>query len=117
MRSDDVASVRFLNGDACRQYADKTEKGIVLNKGVEGREHVVLTFVAKEVDVIGGKLQEWINQGRTRCVKAVGVSDDVRMDDMTSLAKGKSGGPLDRIEDSKNSLGVRELHRPCCFAH
>lgn len=117
MRGDDAATVRFMNGDACRQYADKTEKGIVLNKGVKGGEQVVLTYMGKEVDVIGGKLQEWINQDRTRCVKAVGVSDDVSMDDMVSLAKGKSGGPLDRVEDSKNSLGVRGLHRLCCFAY
>ena len=107
MRGDNVADVRFLNGDDCQRYAEKTEAGIIINKGVKGKEDIILTYISKDVNVVGGKLKEWIDQGRTRCVKAVGVEEDITMEKLQRLAASKSGGLLDRIADYKNERGVR----------
>jgi len=99
------ASVRFMDADACKRYYDDTCNGIVYKKDVQNRESVAFVELTRDVDVIGGMLQQWIDSGVTRCVRAVGVDKELGTDSLRKMAEEK-GRKLEGISDSKNAGGV-----------
>lgn len=100
-----TASVRFTDADACKRYYDDTSNGIVYKKDIQNRESVAFVGLAKDVDVVGSMLQQWIDSGVTRCVRAVGVGEGWGMDGLQQIAERK-GRKLEGISDSKNPGGV-----------
>lgn len=100
-----TASVRFMDADACTQYYDDTSNGIVYKKDVQNRESVAFVELAKYVNVVGGMLQQWIDNGVTRCVRAVGVDEEWGTDGLKKIAERKNR-KLEGISDSKNHGGV-----------
>ena len=98
------ATVLFLHADDCTKYYDATSNGIVYKKEKE-KECVVFVELAKDVDVVGGLLQEMIKNGVTRCVRAIGVDDDWGMEGLYQIASRK-GRKVEGIEDSRTTQGV-----------
>lgn len=73
---------------------------------VQNRELVAFVELAKDVDVVGGMLQHWIDNGVTRCVRVVGVDEEWSTDALKKIAERKDR-KLEGISDSKNPGGVR----------
>ncbi|KAK4693433.1 hypothetical protein P7C71_g3963, partial [Lecanoromycetidae sp. Uapishka_2] len=105
MRSDNTATVKFLNAADCQKYYDDTSNGIVYGKDVSGREKVVFVELAKDVDVIGGLLQGWIDVGASRCVRLVSVEEEWGMVAMKEFAE-KKGRVLEKMSDGKTPGGI-----------
>ena len=99
------ASVRFVHAEHCKLYYDQTANGIVYKKDINNRELVVFVELAKDVDIVGGMLQVWIEQGATRCVRAVGVEKDWTIYGLKKLAERK-GRKLEGVTDKTNSHGA-----------
>ena len=102
------ATVRFLDPVDCRKYYDDASNGIVYGKDIQNREQVVFVELAKDVDVVGGLLRDWIDTGVTRCVRAVGVEEDWGIDALRKMGERK-GKKLEGIEDGKTAGGVSIL--------
>lgn len=66
---------------------------------------VAFVELARDVDVIGGMLQQWIDGGVTRCVRAVGVDEEWDAVRLKKMAEEK-GRKLEGISDGKNAGGV-----------
>ena len=111
--SETTASVKFLHPADCTKYYEATSNGLVYKKDLQGRELAVFVELAKDVDVIGGLLQSWIDTGVTRCVRAVGVDEEWDMATLVKLASGK-GRILAGISDEKLPSGVSAMRVPCC---
>lgn len=103
-----TATVRFMDADACKQYYDKTSNGVVYSKDTQNREMVAFVELAKDVEVVGGMLQQSIDNGVTRCVRAVGVDEDWGIEGLTKMAERK-GRKLEGLSDSKSPGGVSIL--------
>lgn len=98
------ASVVFVDADDTKKYYDATANGLVYKK--EGdKEHFVFVELAKDVDVVGGLLQEMIDKSVTRCVKAVGVDEDWGMPALWKMAERK-GRKVENILGGVNDGGV-----------
>ena len=93
-----TATVRFLSGDACKNFYDATANGLPFKFGPVSREMVAWVTLGKEVDVIGGLLAQQIEQGATRCVRAVPVDADLEAIDLKKLAVEK-GRQFEGFED------------------
>lgn len=66
----------------------------------KGRSHTVFVNKCKDVDVISGMLQAYIDCGATRCVRAIGADEDWGMGALKKLAEGKSRqGKVENITD------------------
>ncbi|SLM39924.1 hypothetical protein LPUS_10587 [Lasallia pustulata] len=101
------ASVVFVDADDTKKYYDATANGLVYKK--EGdKEHFVFVELAKDVDVVGGLLQEMIDKSVTRCVKAVGVDEDWGMPALWKMAERK-GRKVENILGGVNDGGVRTV--------
>lgn len=100
-----TATVRFLNAMDCQKFYDDTCNGLVYKKNPQGREKVLFVELARDVDVIGGLLQGWIDNGFTRSVRAVGVEDEWGMEGLWKLAE-KKNRKLEWITDRKHPGGV-----------
>lgn len=96
-----------MNAEECEQYYDETSNGIVYKKDSQNREMVVYVDLAKDVDVVGGLLQDWIEAGFTRCVRAVGADEDWDLGGLKKMAESK-GRKIEGIQDSKNAAGVSD---------
>ena len=105
MRSDDSAAVRFLSGTDCLDFYNETDNGLVYGKEANGKEKVIWTHLGKEVDVVGGNLEQWISMGRTRCIKAVHVDKKFTAKELKSYAEAK-GRVLEGYEESETDKGV-----------
>ena len=102
------ASVRFVSADDCMDFYDKTANGIVYKKDAQDRDLVLFVELGKDVDVVGGLLQGWIDTGVTRVVRAVGVDEGFSQDDLRILAEGK-GRKLEALQDYINPGGVSRI--------
>ena len=99
-----TAFVMFLDPKDASNFYNATANGIDCHK--EGAKYVVLTEMnAGEVDVVGGKLRQWIDSGMTRCVRAVGVAEEWTFSRFYSLAEAKNR-KVEAIEDGVNPSGV-----------
>ena len=71
-------------------------------------ELVVFVQLGKDVDVVGGLLGSWIEQDVSRCVRAIGVEKDWKIDSLKKRAEEK-GRKLEGISDTINPAGVSSL--------
>lgn len=101
-----TATVRFLSGDGCKRFYDGTANGLPFKSRPGSREVVAWVTLGKEVDVIGGLLAQQIEQGVTRCVRAVPVDAELEANDLTRLAVEK-GRQLEGSEDGVTPNGSR----------
>ena len=99
------AAVRFMNAKDCKRFYEETANGLVYKKDAKGRELVLFVELAKDVDVVGGLLQGWIDTGITRCVRAVGVESKWNSDGLRKIAERK-GRRVEKIVDGQNAGGV-----------
>ena len=109
MRSDDSACVRFLHGADCQTFYKATAKGIVYGKDKQGRDQCLKVTLGRDVDVVGGKLAEWIARGNTRCVKATYVDKDLQLARLRDFAAERKR-VLDDVEDFEHEKGVSTFH-------
>ena len=99
-----TAFVLFLDPTDAANFYNATANGIDCHK--EGAKYVVLTEMNPgDVDVVGGKLRQWIDTGMTRCVRVVGVAGEWTVGRLYVLAEGKNR-KVEAIEDGVNPGGV-----------
>lgn len=98
MGASGVAYIRFTSSDACDGYCRTYPNGLIFKN--RGRSHTVFVNKCKDVDVISGMLQTYIDCGATRCVRAIGADEDWGMGALKKLAEGKSRqGKVENITD------------------
>ena len=102
-----MASVRFLEHKDCMKFYEATSNGLVY--GIKGNEELfVFVELAKDVDVVGGLLKSYIDQGYTRCVRVIGADDHWTIDSLWNIATSKNR-KVEHIKIEKNTSGVSEL--------
>lgn len=89
-------------------HSDMLPEKAMLTSNVLGRELVVFVELAKDVDVIGGLLQGWIDTGASRCVRVIGVEEHWGKVALTKLAEVK-GRVLEGMSDGVTPGGVSDL--------
>jgi hypothetical protein len=107
-----VAYVRFTSGDACDTYCAKYPNGLKFK--YKGRSYTIFVEKCKDVDVISGMLQGYIDCGASRCVRAIGADEDWGMGALKKLAEGKSRKrKVENITDVyRNGVSRAEAWRP-----
>ena len=106
-----IAYVTFTSGDACDKFCDKYTNGLTFKH--KGRSHVVFVDKGKDIDVISGMLQGYIDCGASRCVRAIGADDDWGMKALQKLAEGRtSKRKVENIIDNyRNEVSANKLKR------
>lgn len=94
-----------MDAGDCTKFYHETSNGLVYEKDAKGRELVLFVELSKDVDVVGGLLQGWIDSGVTRCVRAVGVEAEWGMDGLVKVAERKNR-KVEKIVDGQNAGGV-----------
>lgn len=89
------AEVLFAYAEDCQKYCDATAKGIKFKK--DGRDLVTFVDKGKDVDVVSGKLTNFLGLGFTRCVRVVDVLDKFTPGDLQIKAEFKNR-KVDRID-------------------
>ena len=104
-----VAHVTFTTADVCDAFCKKYPNGLPFK--YYGRSYTAFVDKSKDVDVISGMLQGFIEAGASRCVRATGADEDWGMRALQRLAEGKSRkGKVESILDVyKNAAGVQSL--------
>lgn len=97
------AFVTFLSGYDCLKYYESTANGILCKRAEQ--EYVVTISMAKEVDVVGGMLRQWIDAGITRCVTVIGADKELKLSELYDIASRKSR-KVETIVDGQISSGV-----------
>ena len=64
----------FAYASDCQNYYDATANGVAYQ--CEGREQVAFVHKGKDVDVVSGSLHNALEEGFTRCIRAVGDHPD-----------------------------------------
>ncbi|KAL9129023.1 MAG: hypothetical protein Q9217_002425 [Psora testacea] len=108
IRDSDTASVKFLHAEDCTSFYEKTSNGLVYGKDANGREKIVWVSLGKDVDVVGGLLDQWITSDFTRCVRAVPVDEDYGKEALWKIASRKNRS-IEGIEDGKTPGGSRYI--------
>ena len=102
------ATVRFLHAADCKTFYDETSNGLVYGIDNLGKEKVVWVTLGTDVDVVYGLLSTWISLEFTRCVRAVGVDEDLGRDYLWKLGEEK-GRVVEGIEQGQTLRGVSHL--------
>ena len=76
---------------------------------------MVFVEKSKEVDVIGGMLQAYLECGATRCVRAVGADEEWGMKALKSLAEGKGRNIETIIDTYRNKVSLLHIQSPSDF--
>lgn len=99
------AEVIFASAEDCNKYYDIGRRGIPYKR--KGSDKVQFAFVDKgpDVNVIGGLLQTYLDQGFTRCVRVTNVPEEFTKAQLQLKARLK-GRRLEGIEDGNLSTGV-----------
>lgn len=99
------AEVIFASAEDCDKYYDIGRKGIPYKR--KGSDKVQFAFVDKgpDVNVVGGLLQTYLDQGFTRCVRVTNVPDEFTKPQLQVKA-GLKGRRLEGIEDGNLRTGV-----------
>lgn len=105
------AMIRFMDATDCMRFYDETSNGLVYQKDSKGHELVLFVELSKDVDVVGGLLQGWIDSGVTRCVRAVGIEAKWGMDTLLKVAERKNR-KVEKIVDEENAGGVSTYISP-----
>ncbi|MCJ1383034.1 hypothetical protein MMC17_006147 [Xylographa soralifera] len=105
MKSGGTAEVLFVKPDDCSRFCDDNKNGLVYGKEVyesdKARELFVLVKAHADVDVVGGKMEELISKGTTRCVRVVWADLDYTTHDLWKLAEGKTRKVEHIVDDTK----------------
>jgi hypothetical protein len=107
-----VAYIRFTSGDACDTYCAEYPNGLKFK--YKGRPYTIFVEKCKDVDVISGMLQGYIDCGASRCVRAIGADEDWGMGALKKLAEGKTRKrKVENITDIyRNGVSRAEAWRP-----
>lgn len=82
-----TAHIIFVSADACDKFYDKYPNGIDLRH--QSKQHAIMVEKGKNVDVISGMMQGYLECGATRVVKVSLVDDDWGIVALHKLAEGK----------------------------
>ena len=115
MGASGVAYVRFASADACDRYCDKYPNGLMFK--YRGRPYAVFVDKCKDVDVISGRLQGYIDCGASRCVRAIGADENWGMGALRKLAEGQTRkGKVENITDIyRNGVSLITAASPANF--
>lgn len=99
------AEVIFASAEDCDKYYDIGRKGIPYKR--KGSDKIQIAYVDKgtDVNVIGGLLQTYLDQGFTRCVRVTNVPAEITLPQLQQKA-GLKGRRLEGIEDGNLSTRV-----------
>ena len=95
IKPNSVAEVIFVNAQDCTQFCSDNDDGLEYGKD---RDDYVLIDMNTDVDVVGGKLQEMLENGATRCVHVIGVDHEWTKERLWALAE-KRNSRLEHLED------------------
>ena len=103
------AEVLFVDAEACERFCKDTENGLVYGV-VGGREKFVLTDMARDVDVLASRIGEVIEGGGRRCVGAIGLDLEIKLEDLEKRGA-LAGLRMLHVVDETTEKGVsRSLH-------
>lgn len=106
-----------MDADVCKRYSDDTRNGIDYKPTPQSEELVAFVYPSQDVNPVGGMLQQYIDNGVTRCVRAVGVGEEWTPVALKKLAEEK-GRKLEGISSSINPAGARSVvFRFCKVEH
>lgn len=99
------AEVIFASADDCDKYYDINRNGIPYKR--KGSDKIQYAIVDKgpDVNVVGGILQTYLDQGFTRCVRVTNTPAGCTLTELQQKARRK-GRRLEGIEDGNLSTGV-----------
>lgn len=102
------ALVKFLTPEGCQRYFDATGNGI--EKPGPTKQ---IFFVERQPgpNSVNDVLQNCIDSGVTRCVRANYAETDWDMDALQRLARGNTKREIDIIKQGKNAKGVGRWKR------
>lgn len=103
-----TAQVSFCDPEACENFFTTFFKpnGLLIKR--EGRQYLIKVGKAKEVEPVSSVLRTQLECGATRCVKAVGADEDLRIAELHRLAAGRNR-KVEKILDEYSGQGV-SLH-------
>ena len=83
------AYVSFCDPDRCEEYFSKYVKtnGLLFKR--EGRQYIIRVSKIRDVEPISSQLRTQLDCGATRCVKAVGAKEDLRIGTLHRMAAEK----------------------------
>jgi hypothetical protein len=101
-----VAEAIFATGDGCKAYYDATPNG--LNMKLKEKIYSIMVDIDLHVAPVSSQLQEWLDKGVTRCVRAVGVDEQWTIPALWRVAEGTKRAlrKVEHVVDSKNPAGV-----------
>lgn len=102
------AAVTFINAADAENYYSKTPNGVLYRSSNDNPQHFAEVVMADDVTPVSGMVQEYVKNGFTRCVRAIGVDVAISLAELHAVAVGKSSVPrkLERLEDDKSPQGV-----------
>jgi len=103
IKPNSVADVIFVNAQDCTQFCTDNDNGLEYGKD---KDDYVLVDMNTDVDVVGGKLQEMIDNGATRCVRVIGVDHEWTKERLWVLAENRNSR-LEHLEDTMSEEKVR----------
>lgn len=99
------AQVTFAYADDCDTYF-KATMGRVDYKGDDGRTLVAFVKKDRDVNVSGGKLLNHLDQGFTRCIRAINILPSFTTEQLWAKARYKNR-KVEGIEQGKTATDVR----------
>lgn len=83
------AYVSFCDPDDCEKYFVKHSRtnGLLFRR--EGRQYIIRVSKARDVEPISSQLSTQLECGASRCVKAVGANEDLRIGALHRMAAEK----------------------------
>lgn len=99
------AEVIFAFAEDCDKYYDTNRKGIPYKRKGSDKIQYAIVDKGSDVNVVGGLLQTYLDQGFTRCVRVTNVPADISFSQLQRKA-GYKGRKFEGIEDGKLSTGV-----------
>lgn len=110
--SGNAAAVTFINSADAEKYYNSTPNGVVYRSTSETLQYVAEIMMADDVTPVSSLVQEYVNHGFTRCVRAIGVDVAMSLEELTAIAGGKPNSrgsvprKLERLEDDMSCRGV-----------
>jgi len=101
------AQVIFIDADDCQKYLDATANGIEYDLP-SARGEVAFVDPGRDVDVVGGRLRDMLQNGVTRCVQAIGVDKNLSSIEIAAFPKSKALG-IEGIRDTVSAKGYRTV--------
>ncbi len=101
----------FLDGADAQRFFDATPNGILFRKDTSGSRYAEVKWV-DEVTPQSSLVKQHLENGATRCVRAIGVDEDWSVEGLKALAGGKSnrsGMPMRRVESVEMGVNARNV--------